>query len=489
MTVDRGDSSSASMRFEVLKGALKDGAAARLGRLAFAGRLPIETPNFIGVTSRGAVPHITPDNLEKHLKATGAYMALEDFIERPQQYSKRIPPIYQAPTTSKHPTRLHAFTATPSSITTILAARRLPAVAAPMGNTKDAISVFTATGFQSLTTKEYHSAVETLQPDIAIPLSDLAHGPTAPNSKRALRMAERTDEWAVEWFSALSEARVSTFAPILPIPYSIQWEYISRLAEDYLPTGQLAGLAIYDADVLPDLESFCPSLLPLPRLALTNPSTPHQILRQIALGIDLFALPFLNSISDAGLALSFTFPVAPNDPPTTTASASTNNDDNDGQPAPQPLAIDLSSPSHATSLLPLHPSCTCYACTSHHRAYIHHLLSAREMLGWTLLQIHNHAVVSSFFGGVRRVLEQGGVGALEAEAQKFRMAYEPEFPEGMAERPRARGYQFKSEGGDGKRNKPAWGKLEGKGGEERGGEDGKGGEGVVKEKEEGVAVE
>lgn len=66
------------MRFEVLKGALKDGVAARVGRLAFPGRLPIDTPNFLAMTSRGALPHVTPDNVGKHVQAGGAYMALED---------------------------------------------------------------------------------------------------------------------------------------------------------------------------------------------------------------------------------------------------------------------------------------------------------------------------------------------------------------------------------------------------------------------------
>lgn len=66
------------MGFEILKGAVKNGAAARLGRLAFAGRLPMDTPNYIGITSRGALPHLTPDTVSKHLPATGAYMALED---------------------------------------------------------------------------------------------------------------------------------------------------------------------------------------------------------------------------------------------------------------------------------------------------------------------------------------------------------------------------------------------------------------------------
>ncbi|KAL2128981.1 hypothetical protein VTI74DRAFT_8389 [Chaetomium olivicolor] len=446
MTIDTQNLESAAMRFEVFKTVAKDGAGARLGRLAFAGRAPIETPNFIGMTSRGALPHITPDNLGKHLQVTGAYMALEDFIERPQQYLKRIPPIYDSPTTARHNTRLHSFTAMPQSVTTVLSARRLPAVPSPMGNTNASISVFTSTGFQVLTTKEYLSAVRTLRPDAAIPPADLSHSTIVPNSKRALRMAERTDEWVVEWFSELpEEARISTFAPVLPISYSIQWEYISRLAEDYLPSGQLSGLAIYDPDLLPDLAEHCDALLPLPRLSLSNPPTPHHILRHIALGIDVFALPFINTISDAGLALDFTFP-PPSPSPTTTR--------------PLPLALDLSLPIHSTSLTPLSPTCTCYACSSHHRAYVQHLLSAREMLGWTLLQVHNHAVLSSFFAGVRQALSQGEE-AFEEAVKQFSLAYESDFPEGHGERPRARGYQYKSVGGgEGKRNKPAWGKLE-----------------------------
>jgi queuine tRNA-ribosyltransferase len=330
-----------------------------------------------------------------------------------------------------------------------------------MGNTSTSISVFTSTGFQVLPTKEYLSAVQALKPDIAIPPADLTHGPITPNSKRALRMAERTDEWVVEWFSELADAgntAVSTFAPVLPISYSIQWEYISRLAEDYLPSAQLSGLAIYDADVLPDLASYATPLLPLPRLSLTNPPTPHHILREIALGVDVFTLPFINNISDAGLALSFSFP------PLTTTTPSSPAPPTSSGTSLQPLAIDLSLPDHATSLGPLTPGCTCYACTSHHRALIHHLLAAREMLGWTLLQIHNHAVLSDFFAGVRATLSQdqeGETKAFDEARRRFALMYEADFPEGVGEKPRARGYQYKSVGGgEAKKNKPAWGKLE-----------------------------
>ncbi|KAK4211663.1 tRNA-guanine(15) transglycosylase-like protein [Rhypophila decipiens] len=449
----------AVMTFEVLKAAVRDGVAARLGKLALAGRKTvIDTPNFFAGTSRGVVPHITPDNVSKHLHAGGAYMALEDFIERPQQYYTRKPPIFDTPTPLPPGKPLHSFTAMPPSITTVLAARRIPAVPAPMGNSNNSISIFTSVGFQVLTTKEYHNAVEALKPDIAIPLADLTNHSTAPNTKRALRMADRTDQWVKEFFDeldtqdVLNPSKISTFAPILPIDYSIQWEYIERLAEDLFP--HLAGLAVYDLDVLPDIADKYANLLTLPRLSLSAPATPHHILRQIGLGIDLFTIPFINTVSDSGLALTFTFP-----------SPSSQLEPADAQPngtgtSLKPLGMDLSCPSNQISLAPLLENCTCYACTNHHKAYIHHLLNAREMLGWTLLQIHNHAVISQFFASIRETLSLGQE-AFEAAVEKFTLTYEPDFPAGTGEKPRARGYHYKSGAGEGKRNKPGWSKLGG----------------------------
>lgn len=65
--------------FQILKSAAAgDGGAARLGRLAVVNRRVMETPNYIGVTSRGAIPHLTPDNVTKHTTFDAAYMAVED---------------------------------------------------------------------------------------------------------------------------------------------------------------------------------------------------------------------------------------------------------------------------------------------------------------------------------------------------------------------------------------------------------------------------
>jgi len=52
--------------------------APRLGRLSLPGRKTLLTPQYIGNTSRGAVPHITQDNFHKHTEIGGVYVGLED---------------------------------------------------------------------------------------------------------------------------------------------------------------------------------------------------------------------------------------------------------------------------------------------------------------------------------------------------------------------------------------------------------------------------
>jgi queuine tRNA-ribosyltransferase len=50
----------------------------RLGRLSLPGRKHILTPDFIGNTSRGVIPHVSQDNFGKSVDLGGVYVALED---------------------------------------------------------------------------------------------------------------------------------------------------------------------------------------------------------------------------------------------------------------------------------------------------------------------------------------------------------------------------------------------------------------------------
>ena len=235
------------------------------------------------------------------------------------------------------------------------------------------------------------------------------------------------------------EKRSALFAPILPIEGELQTEYLDYLSET-LPES-IDGLSFYNADNTFDVPG---SLSKLPRLALTNPANPHSLLREIALGIDLFTIPFLTTATDAGVALTFTFP-----PPPPSIDST----------APLPLGHSLHPNIYATSLLPLAPSCDCYTCTNHHQAYICHLLSTKEMLAWVLLQVHNHAVIDRFFAGVRASI---AADRFEKDVEAFECTYQTELELGTGQGPRVRGYQVRSEGVvRGKRNKPPYQKFDG----------------------------
>ena len=257
-------------------------------------------------------------------------------------------------------------------------------------------------------------------------------------------MAERTDDWVDEFLKCVGDESkppgpdMSVFAPVLPLEHPIQWSYLQHLAEDLV--GDLSGLAIYSANILPDLHEY-KALLPLPRLSLDLPRSPHDILRQISLGADLILTPFVNTTSDAGVAFTFSLSRL------------------DG-PGVHSLGMDLWSPEHKTSLLPLVEGCQCYTCRRHHRAFLNHLLNAKEMLGWNLLQIHNHHVLNDFFATIRESLKRGE-DHFEQLVKRFSATYETELPLGTGERPRSRGYHLKSEASHEKINKPAWQEMNG----------------------------
>lgn len=50
----------------------------RLGRLSLPNRHAIQTPHYLASTSRGVVPHLTPDTFERDTRISGVYVPLED---------------------------------------------------------------------------------------------------------------------------------------------------------------------------------------------------------------------------------------------------------------------------------------------------------------------------------------------------------------------------------------------------------------------------
>ena len=67
---------------------------------------------------------------------------------------------------------------------------------------------------------------------------------------------------------------------------------------------------------------------------------------------------------------------------------------------------------------PLDPSCACYTCRRFSRAYLRHLMQTKEILGATLLSIHNITVLETLTAEIRDAIHSGRFSALREEFQK-----------------------------------------------------------------------
>ncbi|MCJ1288166.1 hypothetical protein MMC26_007521 [Xylographa opegraphella] len=412
------------------------GASTRLGTLRFNNGTHIETPHYIATTSRGAVPHLSQDTMRDNTGIKGVYVALEDYLER----LPLPPPVYSVPCPA-HDSPLRRFIALQKDALLVLGPRRYPPIHTPGSNSYMSLSILTSVGFRNMEVSDYIHAAKTLRPDVVIGCADVVYGEA--RAKLGLKRKEKMGERTLAWLKALlteiqdeqgsKSTRISIWAPILPIEGEMQRELLDYL-EVTAVLGDVSGLVLYDISGIDDISA---SLISLPRLALTEPKGPYRVLEEISLGVDLFSLPFLNAATDAGVAFTFRFPVLPN---------------GKGEQPKTALGCDLWSSKFATELAPLEASCECYTCVHHHCAFIQHLLSAKEMLGWVLLQIHNHAMADAFFDGIRTSIAKG---TFVDDCDVFGQTYEMDFPNGTGTGPRIRGYQFQPSGMTLKKTNPS----------------------------------
>lgn len=53
-------------------------SGARLASLTVQNRPSIQTPHYLVATSRGVIPHLSPDTLQRHTNISAVYVGLED---------------------------------------------------------------------------------------------------------------------------------------------------------------------------------------------------------------------------------------------------------------------------------------------------------------------------------------------------------------------------------------------------------------------------
>ncbi|WP_417593602.1 tRNA guanosine(34) transglycosylase Tgt [Parasphingorhabdus sp.] len=70
-------------------------------------------------------------------------------------------------------------------------------------------------------------------------------------------------------------------------------------------------------------------------------------------------------------------------------------------------ALNIRNAKFAEDLAPLDESCECAVCANHSRAYLHHLIRAKEILGAMLMTEHNIAYYQALMAGMRAAIAEG----------------------------------------------------------------------------------
>ena len=140
--------------------------------------------------------------------------------------------------------------------------------------------------------------------------------------------------------------------------------YVAEL-ETFQPF--ISGYALYDTSE--EYLKSIPSLLPL--LLVSPCAGPHEILDVLSKRhIDFFLSDFVTAMTDAGEALNF----------------ASERDSVSGTELP--ISLNMWASEFGDDQSPISERCGCHTCENYSRAYVRHLLDAKEMSAWVLLQVY-----------------------------------------------------------------------------------------------------
>ena len=159
----------------------------------------------------------------------------------------------------------------------------------------------------------------------------------------------------------------------------IRIEHAKRISELDLPGYALGGLAVGESheemyDVLENTIPYLPGNKPV---YLMGVGTPENILEAVDRGVDFFDCVYPSR--NARHAHLYT---------------------NKGK-------INLLNAIHENDMSPIEEGCKCPTCQRYSRAYIRHLLKAREMLGMRLCVMHNLYFYNNMMAEIREAIENG----------------------------------------------------------------------------------
>jgi queuine tRNA-ribosyltransferase len=77
--------------------------------------------------------------------------------------------------------------------------------------------------------------------------------------------------------------------------------------------------------------------------------------------------------------------------------------------------LNLSNARHSSDIYPIDEMCSCYTCQNFSRAYLRHLILAKEMLAATLLTLHNLHTLLQLMRDIRQTISAGNIKIFAAD--------------------------------------------------------------------------
>ncbi len=156
-------------------------------------------------------------------------------------------------------------------------------------------------------------------------------------------------------------------------------EHMKQISELDLPGYAIGGLAVGETaeemyDIIDAVEPFMPKDKPR---YLMGVGTPVNILEGVARGVDFFDCVMPSRNARHGLLFTSIG------------------------------IVNLNNNRYMRDDSPIDPNCDCPACRNYSRAYIRHLLKAKEMLGMRLCVIHNIHFYNQMMQDIRDALDEG----------------------------------------------------------------------------------
>lgn len=353
---------------------LKNDGKARLGQLSTP-HGSFDTPMFMPVGTQATVKGLTPEMV----KECGARIILGN------TYHLALRP---GPDIIAELGGLHRFMNWPGAILTDSGGYQIFSLAAQRKITDEGAFFRSHLDGSPLTlTPELAVEIqEKLGSDIAMVLDEC---PPGLGEQEVVRQAmDRSIIWAKRCQQAHRREDQAQFA-IVQGGMNIAWriECAEELKKLDFPGYALGGFSVGEpGDVMLQVLSEAAEALPVdkPRY-LMGVGKPEDILAGIARGIDLFdcVLPTRNGRNAQALTW-------------------------DG-----PLR--LRNARHKRSELPLDQHCQCYTCSHYSRAYLYHLFNADEMLGPTLLSLHNIQFYLDLVSHARSAIKSGSFDSFHRE--------------------------------------------------------------------------